>query len=68
MMMNSGKAYTRESLQVDIVSRFGPEARFCTCSAEGMTAAELVDFLEARGKFVSQDGGFNTSPDRVCRH
>lgn len=68
MMMASNKAYTRESLEADIISRFGQDARFHTCSAEMMTAAELVSFLEARGKFVSQPGGFQTSPDLMCKH
>ena len=68
MMLSSGKAYTRETLAQDILARFGAEARFHTCSAAGMTAQQLVEFLEARGKFVPQAGGFQTSADLICRH
>ena len=66
MMLNSGKTYTRESLVVDILRMFGAQARFCTCSAENMTAAELVDFLDARGKLVPQSGGFQTAANLMC--
>lgn len=68
MMLGSGKAYTRATLLQDIERAFGAQARFCTCSAEGMTAEQLVDFLEAKGKFVPQANGFRTSPDLMCRH
>jgi probable metal-binding protein len=68
MMLASGKAYTRQSLAQDIVARFGAEARFHTCSAEDLTADQLVGFLEARGKFVPQAGGFQTSADLICNH
>lgn len=68
MMLASGRAYTRESLVNEVLGKFGPEARFHTCSAEDLTAAQLVDFLEAKGKFVPQEGGFQTAPDRICRH
>lgn len=68
MMLASGKAFTRESLVRDIVARFGADALFHTCSAEGLTAEQLVEFLEARGKFVPQAGGFQTSADLICQH
>jgi len=68
MMLASGKAYTRQSLVEDILSRFGAEARFHTCSAADLTAEQLVAFLEARGKFVPQPGGFQTSADLICKH
>ncbi len=68
MILASGKTYTRESLLEDIARNFGAEARFFTCSAENLTPAQLIDFLEAKGKFVSQNGGFTTSPDLMCQH
>jgi len=68
MMLASGQAYTGESLTRDIVARFGADARFHTCSAAGMTAGQLVEFLEAKGKFVPQAGGFQTSADLICQH
>lgn len=68
MMLASGKLYTKDSLVKDIVSRFGGEARFYTCSAENMTAEEFVAFLESRGKFVHRPRGFQTSPEVMCQH
>ena len=68
MMLASGKPYTKQSLTAEILSTFGSATRFHTCSAEDMTAADLVDFLESRGKFVPQGDGFQTSPDLMCKH
>ena len=68
MMVESGETYTRASLESAILARFGAEARFYTCSAENMTAAVLIDFLEQRGKFVPKNDGFSTAPDKICSH
>jgi probable metal-binding protein len=68
MMLATGKPYTKESLVADIIKQFGADAQFHTCSAEGLTAAGLVDFLEAKGKFFPQEGGFQTSPEVICNH
>jgi len=68
MMIASGKTYTRESLEKEIVEKFGAEARFHTCSAENMTAKEIVSFLESRGKFIDTNEGFSTDPEKICDH
>lgn len=68
MIYESKQAYTRESLAAAIETRFGAATRFYTCSAEGMTAAELVTFLEERGKFMPLGAGFTIDPQRVCSH
>ncbi len=68
MMMTSGKSYTREALLADIAEAFGPGARFYTCSAEGLSAGQLIDFLQGKGKFVPVNGGFSASPDLMCGH
>ncbi|KAF7598119.1 MAG: hypothetical protein CGU28_14375 [Candidatus Dactylopiibacterium carminicum] len=68
MMLEGDHLYTHESLCTAIVARFGADARFHTCSAEGMDAAALVDFLAERGKFVPGEGGFNTTPEHMCAH
>jgi probable metal-binding protein len=66
MMLNSGKPYTRSNLVQEIVERFGCDARFHTCSAEDLTAEALVDFLDARGKFLHKEGSFQTQADLMC--
>ena len=68
MILESQQPYTRESLAAAIVARFGLETRFHTCSAAGMTAPELVTFLEERGTFMPLDDGFTVDPARVCSH
>ncbi len=40
MMIESGEQYTHTSLEAAIKARFGERARFHTCSASDMTAAE----------------------------
>ena len=68
MMLETGEGYTRESLEVAIVERFGPDARFHSCSASNMDAQAVVAFLEGRGKFVAQGTGFSTARDKICDH
>lgn len=68
MMIESGEQYTEQSLVQAIHTRFGESARFHTCSAQEMTAAELVAFLAARGKFIPVAEGFSTHESKICRH
>jgi probable metal-binding protein len=68
MMLQTRKIYTRPTLLADIVARFGPEARFFTCSAENLTPGGLIDFLEAKGKFLASEEGFQTSANLKCQH
>ena len=57
-----------ESLARAITDRFGTDATFCSCSADGMDVEAVIDFLESRGKFVAIEDGFNTAQDRICNH
>ncbi|MCU6670036.1 YecH family protein [Enterobacteriaceae bacterium H4N4] len=68
MMIDSGEQYTEQRLVAAIIARFGEEARFHTCSASELTAAELVAFLAARGKFIPLEAGFSTHESKICRH
>lgn len=68
MMLNSGESYSTVSLEAAIIARFGEQTRFHTCSAENMTAGELVDFLQRKGKFIPQAEGFTTHESKMCRH
>lgn len=54
----------------DIVeARYGPEARFHTCSAQEMTLKELLQFLFARTKIVLRDDGrLHVQIENVCSH
>ena len=68
--MMEGHSYaTREELIAAIEEKFGPDEQFCTCSAAGMSAAQLVEFLEARGKFKPADGDtFTVDSSKICKH
>jgi probable metal-binding protein len=68
MMLELNCSFTRHTLRQAIQKRFGVEARFFTCSAQDMTADQLIDFLASRGKFVEREAGFSAAPDRICRH
>lgn len=68
MMIASGESYTVESLEAAIIARFGAQARFHTCSAEHLSAAELVQFLAQKGKFIPTSEGFTTQAGKICRH
>lgn len=58
MMLESDEQYSETSLIQVIHTRFGESARFHTCSAENMTAAQLVEFLKNKGKFIPLSEGF----------
>ena len=68
LMLERGGTFTREGLRDAIAARFGADARFHTCSADDLTADQLIDFLAARGKFVDGENGFNTQLHSTCNH
>ncbi|AKJ42694.1 YecH family metal-binding protein [Pragia fontium] len=68
MMIAADELYTTESLIAAIQQRFGQEARFHTCAKQGLTAAELVDFLASKGKFIPANSGFTTNISKICNH
>jgi probable metal-binding protein len=68
MMLQSAEPYTRSSLLTAIIANFGSDARFYTCSAQNLTPEGIIDFLQAKGKFVPRGEGFQTSADLMCNH
>jgi probable metal-binding protein len=67
MMIDDGRVHTKATLRAAIAERFGEGTKFYTCSAENMTADELVAFLESRSKFIHEGKGFRTELDRMCK-
>ena len=65
-MIDLGETYTQDTLRNAIGDWFGGTARFHTCSAENMTANELISFLAERRKFYSEDSGFWVNEDEIC--
>ncbi|RME68485.1 MAG: DUF2492 family protein [Verrucomicrobia bacterium] len=71
MMVASGRVWTVDTLLAAIRERFGPDARFHTCSAENLTAEQLIAFLQERGKFMPAgegEDGFVFNTGRACNH
>ncbi len=69
MIAEAGRSFSKAELISEIGAKFGETTRFHTCSAEGMTAAELVDFLIARGKFQSSDEqSLTLDTSAICQH
>ncbi len=68
MVADSGRTFTQDELIEEIGLKFGQSARFHTCSAENMTAAQLVDFLKARGKFSGTAEAMGIDPASICQH
>ena len=68
MMIAENKTFSKQMLEEAIWQKFGTDTRFYTCSAQNMTAGELIDFLESRGKFIVSDEGFSTSAECICNH
>lgn len=58
----------REELAATLVDRFGAEARFHTCSADGMDLDGLLEFLEARDKVRLADGVVFPGGSPACSH
>ena len=65
-MMASGRSFTRAPLVAAIRERFGAGAQFHTCSADGMSAEQLIEFLTQHGKLTGTDEGFTVATDRIC--
>ena len=69
MMLESGKSYTRESFKADLADKFGPDARFHSCSVNNMSPDDLLEFLAARGKLAGDlDTEFRMDPLNMCSH
>jgi probable metal-binding protein len=66
LIHHSSPALTRIGLETEVRARFGPEARFHTCSAGAMTLDQLLQFLMSRGKVVEQDGRLHAVMANVC--
>lgn len=64
--MMEGKSFSEATLKEAILAKFGPQARFHTCSTDGLNADELIKFLTAKGKFKPLNEGFTVDLKSVC--
>lgn len=68
LIADSKQALPKAGWITEIGEKFGGDARFHTCSAENMDAGELLDFLNARGKFVVQGDTWSLEESAICQH
>ena len=71
--MMVGNSYTEAQLLTAMQAQFGEEARFHTCSAQDMSATQLIAFLKDKGKFMpaptsTQVAAFTVDQTAVCDH
>ena len=66
--MMQGHSYSEKSLLEAIIEKFGPDERFYTCSADNLTAQELIKFLKEQGKFMPMEEGFTVDKTKVCEN
>lgn len=66
--MMQGHSYSEKSLLEAIIEKFGPDERFYTCSADNLTAQELINFLKEHGKFMPMEEGFTVDKTKVCEN
>jgi len=67
-LLEAKSALSSDEILTQVSEKFGANARFHTCSAEGMDLETLISFLLERGKIVPQDGGFVVAGHRICKH
>jgi probable metal-binding protein len=68
LIRQASPALTPEGVIRAVNERFGPAARFHTCSLQGMTVEQVVQFLLQRGKVVLHEGTLMVQEANVCRH
>lgn len=66
MMVESGQRYSEASLVDEMAERFGEEASYHTCCAEGLGASELIEFLWTKGKLTGTRDSFVFDPMDQC--
>jgi len=67
-MIAAKMPFARATLLEAMSAKFGAAARYHTCSADNMTAEQLIDFLAQRGKFKVSPAGITVDTGRVCQH
>ena len=68
MMEADNGVYSRETLCAAINAKFGEGTRFRSCSANGMDANAVIDFLDSRGKFTGMADAFSFDTGQRCGH
>ena len=62
------RSFSNDELVAAVTQQFGTDTRFHTCSAGNLTAKELVDFLQARGKLGDNPHALRVDRTQICQH
>ena len=68
LIVGAETSWTVESLRSEVETRFGPDARFESCSARDMDFDQLLQFLLQRRKIAVIDGAVTADPAKICSH
>lgn len=66
MLVTAERSFDKDQLVAEVVKNFGEDAVFHTCSAEGLSAEGLIDFLIGKGKVVESDEGLTMAANSRC--
>lgn len=66
MMMQSDKVLDKAALIAEIAIKFGEETRFHTCSANDLSADELIQCFSSKGKFVETSEDISMAQSHHC--
>lgn len=64
----AGGTFDKLDLKHSIESKFGADTKYYTCSEKDLSASELIDFLEAKGKFTLIENKITTDKSKMCSH
>ena len=67
-IIEQGDGLSRAALAAAVIAHFGVQARFHTCSAQDLSAEQLIDLLTSKGKLVESANGLRVRSERICRH
>jgi len=68
LVLSAREPLTLQALEAQVNARFGPDARFHTCSASGLTCPELLELLGLKGKLVATERGIQADRSQICEH
>ncbi len=67
-LVAAGGTVNRAALVSWATEAHGPDARYHTCSRNGMSLDELLGFLESRGKLALAGETLQVFPEKMCGH
>ena len=65
-LIQAGAVGSKADIRQLIRDKFGSQTRFYACSAAGMGAEELIEFLLARDKIALVDGKYIVNVGNIC--